>query len=314
MPTRTSFGSGMLDLYKLGLVIGGNRREVIYVNPNAAGGNDGRTWEDAYTTMTKAFARVQSNGIVMFIGNVREQCSAPANIFDVTIIGCGNRPRHSDLVAAGYEDRSQTSATWLAPVTASLIALTPVMTVKHQGWTFVNILFTWKSDSGTADAALVKLVNTAGAGAAEIDAGHASFIGCRFDGGLTGIEDAGGATGVLIDDCFFRGITDGTGRAIYCSSTAVRNPLNWEIRNSRFSANDNHIIAAASGWFVHDNFFSSASVTKAISFAGGVAGNIVTRNYLSGTYDDTLYTDAGGADEWAGNYNVLAGGITASDP
>lgn len=284
-----------------------------YVNPNAGGSNDGTDWDNAFTTMAKALSYVFSGDTILFIGNIREQLVSPADIFDVTIIGCGNRPRHSDLIATGYGNYSQTSATWMPPVTASLAATTPVFKVIQQGWTFVNILFTWKSDSGTADAPLVMLFRDAGSGIAERDAGHASFYRCRFDGGLTGIEDSGGCYNVLIDDCFFRGITDGTGRAIYHTTTTVANALMWEIRNSRFIDNDNHIVAKASKWFIHNNIFSAASVTSKIDLTGGVAGNIITKNLLGGTYSNAGgYTAAGAADEWMGNWASTS--PTVSDP
>lgn len=309
MPTRSGFmtpGSGALDLYKLGLVIGGNRREVIYVNPNAPGGNDGRTWDSAYTTMAKALANVQSNGIIMFIGKIREQCTAPDNIFDVTIIGCGNRPRHPDLVATGYEDRSQTGAAWVAP--ASPTATTPLLKLRHQGWTLANFLM-----QGHTDAECVYLERNALSGASEYDPSHAAFVGMRFVGGVTGIRDAGGCYNVLVEYCTFRGITDGTGRAIWCSSTAVANPLEWIVRYNYFGANDNHIVAAASGWYVHDNILKAPSVTSKIDFTGGVATNVVTRNFLGGTYSiGGGYTGAGAADEWYGNWGSTS--PTVSDP
>ena len=298
-----------------GKVLKQTRGRVWFVDNNAEGGADGRDWDNAYRTMAQAIANVQSNDVIYFVGNIREQIDVPANIFDVSIVGCGNKPRHSDLVAAGYGHRSQTSACWIAPVTASLTALTPLITVRHQGWRFENILFGWKSDSGTADAALVKLVSNQSSGVDEDDASHAAFINCRFDGGLTGIEDAGGCSYVLVDNCLFRGITDGTGSAIYNTDTGTRNPAFWEIRNCKFIDNDNHIVAKASKWFVWDNIFSADSVTTKISFSGGVAGNIVTRNLLGGTFSHAGgYTEAGAADEWAGNFNVLSGGVTAADP
>lgn len=120
----------------------------------------------------------------------------------------------------------------------------------------------------------------------------------------------------LIEDCEFANITDSTGRAIYCSSTAVANPLRWKIRNSRFIDNDNHIVAAASKWMVGpNNVFSADNVTAKINFTGGVAGNFVFANALGGTYSNAGgYTAAGAADEWGGNWNSISGGVTAADP
>lgn len=283
------------------------RGRVWYVDPTANnGGGGGDSWDEALVTMAAAVAQVQSGDTIYFIGNIREQVVAPDNIFDVSIIGCGNTPRNSDLVATGYGPRSQTSATWKAP--ASPVALTPLMEVRHQGWTFENILF-----NAPTDAADVKLVRNALTGASEDDASHASFYGCRFVGGNTGIEDSGGCYNVTVESCEFFNITDGTGRAIYCSSVAVANPLYWKIINNRFLDNDNHIVAAASKWLVKWNVLSSANVTAKINFTGGVAGNLVTMNTLGGTYSIAGgYTGAGGADEWYGNWSSTS--PTVSDP
>jgi hypothetical protein len=291
-----------------GGVFGGQTRGgVHFVDPLAGGSRDGTDWENAFTTMAAAFNAVKSGDVIYFVGNIREQITAPNLVFDVSVIGACNRPRNADAVTGAL---SQRSATWRGPATPA--TTTPLLILRHQGWRLQNILF-----NGTDDAPAVKLQRNALSGADEDDASHAMFLGCRFTGGNTAIQDAGGHFNVLVDDCFFFLVTDGTGRAIHCSSTAVALPLAWEIRNSRFMSNDNHIIAAASRWVIHDNFFGAEGVTTKIDLNGGLAGNIITRNYLGGTYSISGgYRGAGAADEWAGNYNpVTAGqGITEADP
>jgi hypothetical protein len=291
-----------------GGVYGGQKRGGIwFVDPTAAGSQDGSDWDNAYLTMAAALASVKSGDTIYFVGNIREQLLAPNLVFDVSIVGASNRPRNADAVPGAL---SQRAATWRGP--ASPAATTPLLTLRHQGWTLSNFLM-----NAPADAAAVKLQRNALSGADEDDASHASFLGIRFAGGNTGIEDAGGHFNVLVDDCFFWLVTDATGRAIWTSSIAVALPLAWEIRNSRFLSNDNHIIAPASRWVIHDNYFGAEGVTTKIDLNGGLAGNIITRNYLGGTYSISGgYRGAGAADEWAGNYNpVTAGqGITEADP
>lgn len=275
-----------------------------FVDTDYGSNRDGKNWAGAFQTMAQAIAVAKSSDKIYFRGNVREQITPAINLFDVSIIGCGNRPRNSDAVT-GY--MSKTGATWKAP--ASPAATTPLIAVRNQGWKFVNILF-----NAPTDAAAVKLVRDAVADPNEQDASHAQFLGCRFVGGSIGIQDAGGHYNVLVDDCEFFNITDGTGYAINCSSTAVAAPLNWHIRNSRFRANDNHIVAAASGWYVYDNIFGPVTGTVyKIDFTGGVATNIVTDNFFSGTYSIAGgYKGAGAGDEWYGNWASTS--PTVSDP
>lgn len=278
---------------------------IWYVNPGAGdGGGDGSDWDNAFTTMQAALNTAQSGDTICFIGNVREQCTPPINLFDITIIGCGNRPRNSDAVTGYY---AKTSATWRGP--ASPTATTPLITVRNQGWRFQNILF-----NAPTDAAAVKLVRDAVADPNEQDASHAAFFGCRFVGGNMGIQDAGGCYNILIDDCEFFNITDGTAYAITNTSTAVANPLNWTVRNSRFRANDNHIVSPASGWYLYGNIFGPVTGTVyKIDFNNGVATNIITDNFLSGTYSIAGgYRGAGAGDEWYGNWASTS--PTVSDP
>lgn len=280
-------------------VVPGN---TYYADANAGSDSDnGLSWENAKLTIDGALNVMSEGDELVIRGKFREQLTPANTLGGITIRGYSNRPRHAD-------SPWPSGAAWLAPVSPA--AATPLLTIRAQGWKLENILF-----DGPSDAASVKLERNALSGDSEYDASHAMFVGCRFDTGNTGIEDAGGCFNVLVDDCIFRGITDGTGRAIYCSSTAVANPLHWDVRNSRFIDNDNHIVAAASKWFVIDNVFSAASVTTKISFSGGVAGNIVSKNVLGGTYSHAGgYTEAGAGDEWAGNFNSLSGGVTADDP
>lgn len=272
---------------------------------NGSDNSNGKSWATAFATMAVCLTYVASADVILFRGNVKEQVTTPVNIFDVTIIGVGNRPRNSDAVTGYF---AQTSATWKYPTSPT--ATTPLIKVIQQGWRFVNILFNAYSDS-----AAVQLYRNAASGADERDASHASFYGCRFTGGNTGIEDVGGCYNVGVYDCLFNNITDGTGRAIYCSSTAVANPLSWEISGCRFVNNDNHIVSAASAWCIRNNEFSAASVTAKINLTGGIATNSLYGNQFGGTYSSAGgYTQAGAADEWSGNFNSLSGGLTAANP
>ncbi|RJQ12075.1 MAG: right-handed parallel beta-helix repeat-containing protein [Dehalococcoidia bacterium] len=279
-----------------------SRGVELYVDAVAGDdSNNGLSWADAVATVEQAVSLASGGDTIYLIGKTREEgVVIPNSLGGLKIVGAGGRASHAD------SPWPYASAAWLPP--ASPTADTDLLVIRGQGVTIENILF-----DCPVDAAGIRLERNALSGTSEFDASHLTVRNCRFDSGSVGIEDVGGSGFVLVDDCRFMRLTDATGAAILNSSTAVANPLNWEIRDSKFLGNDRHIDAPASGWVVYDNIIDGAGTTS-IDFTGGVAGNIVTKNYLGGAYDATLYKVAGAGDEWGGNFNVLSGGVTAADP
>lgn len=264
--------------------------------------NDGLAWDSALLTVAEAFTLVGDGDTVYLSGKTREEdVILPNTVGGVSLIGVSaGRPSHGDAPWAGN------SASWLPP--ASPTADTDLLIIRSQSCRVENILF-----DCPVDAAAIKLMRNALSGNDEYDASHAIIKGCRFASGNTGIEDDGGCFNILIEDCIFHNLTDGTGRAIYNTSTSVDNPTNWEIRNNRFQVNDHHIVAKLKQGVIHNNILDGAGTT-AIDLTGGIASNIVSKNVLGGTYDATLYIVAGAGDEWGGNFGSLTGGVTAADP
>lgn len=271
---------------------------ALYVDTvNGSDSNSGASWSAAKVTMAAALALATSGGYIYFRGRVKEQCTTPVNVMDVTIVGVGTRPRHADTAPAG----GNLSPQWQVP--ASPTATTPLLSVIQQGWRFVNILF-----DAPADDACVELLRNAGAGDLERDASHASFYGCRFVGGQEGILDSGGNGHILVEDSEFHDLTTaiksvtgaGVGQALLRST----------IRGCRFRNNTNDIISASQELTIADCIMSIAP-TKSIDLHGGVGKNVVTRNTLPGTYGDTLYTE-GTSDCWNGN--AASTGFTAAVP
>lgn len=268
-------------------------------------GNDasaGDSWVAAYKTMAHALTRVASGDTIYFVGRIKEQVTTPVNVFDVAIIGAAQRPRHADAAPAG----GNKSAQWQVP--DSPAATTPLIKVLQQGWHFANMLM-----DAPSDAACVMLFRDGGAGDLERDASHASFSNIRFVGGATGIEDNGGIGHVLVDDCEFHDLTHGIKNV---TGAGIGQPgFRWTIRNNRFRANTNHIAAFPSDEaHILRNAFGSFT-TLGVDLTGGVGLNVITGNYLSGTYSiGGGYKKANANDEWAGNFNSLSGGITAADP
>ena len=269
---------------------------VIFVDGNrGADGNSGKSGGRAYATMAKAFANVQSGDTIYLRGNVTENVSTPVGVFDVSVIGVGNRPRHAD---AHTGNNGYSGATWKASVTSD-----PLCIVRQQGWRFENILFACP----TTDAAL-DFVRDTGSGDAERDSSHAIVRGCRFAGGQDGIRITGteNVFNVLVEDNMFH---DQTGCSIVSSGGYA---YRWMIRNNEFIANVIHIDVGFTQSTIRDNNFGKFTTTS-IDLTGGT-DSVVTRNHLFGTYSIAGGYKPGTTCEWGGNFNSLSGGVTASDP
>jgi hypothetical protein len=281
--------------------IAGTHRYVDTVN--GSNSYDGLSWDNAYLTMAKALEVVETYDHIHFVGDVREELTATNLAFDVTIQGHGNRHRHP-----GWGTRPG-SATWRPP--ASPTATTPLLKVRAQGWRFIDILFDCPVDSSA-----VYLERNALASTSEFDAGHAEFWRCRFESGKWGIQNAGGSGFVGVYGCKFYRLSESGGAGIICTSTAVAVPLNWDIQGNHFANNASHILSSMSYSLIKHNDFGRFTATLSIDIddqpsANQGEYNIITGNYLSGSYAATAYPP-GSNNEWAGNQNVA--GVTTADP
>lgn len=266
--------------------------------------NTGRDWTSPFLTMAKAFTSVDNGDVIRFKGKVREQLVTPVQVFDVTVIGEGNRPRHADSTPAGGDEAA---ATWAAP--ASPTATTALCRVLQQGWRFENILFAPHTDYGA-----LEFVRNAGAGNAERDASHGVVRNCRFAAGAYHIMiGKAGEFSEIVNNLLIQGNTfnDATTTSLF-SPNAYSQRL--QVLDNVFQGNVNSIIVPATKSVIARNFMGSFT-TKSIDLVGGGGLNIITLNYLSGTYDIASgYRGSNANDEWGGNMNSLAGGWTAADP
>jgi hypothetical protein len=276
-----------------------------YVDPARGQNGGGTSWDDSFATMAQAFAKIGSGDTIRFCGKVVEQLVTPVQIFDVKVIGMGARPRHADSTPSG----GNTHASQWAPPASGGVAAQATVRVLQQGWVFENILFT----AVDANAGMIELVRNADAGDAERDASHATIRGCRFTGAGIGIK-VGAASftelvfNVLVEDCKFNSCTFGIG-----GTGQFNQPI---IRGNHFTMNTNSVDVAIEGGVVYDNIFGKFT-TQSLEMSGGVGTdpNVVTKNYLFGTYSiNGGYKVHHADDEWAGNWNTLSGGITIADP
>lgn len=280
-------------------IVGGDTH--YWVNGNfGSDGNDGLSPQTPMKTMSAVFDKLNSGDIIHVTGNITEQLTTPAGIFDVTIIGEGNLPRHAD---AHTENNGYTAVTWKFP--SSPTAATPLLKIQQQGWRLVNILFT----GSLANTPHVQLYRDGGAGDAERDASHTHIIGCRFDGGVVGVQDSGGCAFVRIESCLFRGFTTAAINAVV--GAGIGTLLCWNIEHNRFKDNTNHIILGLNQGTVWHNDFGNFT-TMSLDLNGGTGNNTVTLNYLTGTYSIAGgYRVAAATDSWGANMTADSGVATA---
>jgi hypothetical protein len=317
----TTFGDGVFQYggSPVGAVLGTSKifstpykGRAWFVDATKSTSGTGRTPKGAFTTMAQAFNVVQSGDIIYFVGKIREQLVTPVQVFDVTIVGCGNRPRHADAAPVGGDVGT---ATWAAP--ASPTAGQALVRVLQQGWRFINILF-----AGSAGCASIELVRNAASGNDERDASHAEILNCRFAGVAstdTGIKF--GATSyteivnnTLIEGNEFQGCATAIG--LHSANLCYR----ARIKGNSFQSNTNHIVGGLYNCFVIGNDFG-AWTTTSINLTGGTGSNLVTRNYLWGDYSTASnhYVSASG-DEWSGNFTSdeaeteVSGSLTIAVP
>lgn len=221
----------------------------------------GLTRQYALKTMTKAFIKIKSGDIIVLIGRIAEDCEAPSGIFDITIIGAANRARHgtSGGAQAGYASH------WMP---AAVGTSTYCLTLREQGWRIENILFQTPTAVTTCAIKLLNSNPDEGVGT-EKDPSHLIIRNCRFTGPGIGIDENGGATDVLIENCVFQSMAFG----IKGTSTAVRVPFSWIIRNNEFFGNTNDIALSLNYSTIQGNRFHTAG--------NGATNKVVSTTYVS---------------------------------
>lgn len=256
-------------------------------------GNSGKKPTQPFLTMAKAFTRIGSGDVIYVRGKVREQLTTPAGVFDVTIVGAGNRPRHADDHTESGNTRGSSGATWTAPASGSTAS--PLLTIQQQGWRIHGL--TWQL-SGSATVCVL-LHKTDDSGASERDGAHAELVYCKFQG--TAASPAG--IGIQTNGVGFWKVQDsllfGFATAIAKTGTAG-GQVGWgEIVGNRFTDNTNGIVSPLYRFLVKGNSFMAAHTIE-MNLTGGAA-NIVTENAFNGNSAFETNT-AGTGDFWFNNY------------
>lgn len=273
-----------------------------FVDPSYGGSGHGKTPQQAFSTMDEAFDNLQSGDIIYFTGKVREQLVTPVQVFDVTIIGCGNRPRHADSAPEGGQ---YAAATWAAP--ASPTAATALCRVLQQGWRFMNILW-----AGSAGCPSLQFVRNAASGNSERDASHGEVLGCRFAGVAStdlGIKFGMASFTEIVNNTLIRGnVFQGCATAIGQHSADLS--YRAIIEDNVFVGNTNDIVLSYQAHILRNTM--SLAPTACIVLSGGTGSSQVHGNFLPGTYANGSLYAPGSGDNWNGNY--ASTGVTAAVP
>jgi hypothetical protein len=284
-------------------VITGPGKDLYVDAGDGSDDNDGLSWTGAFVTMSKAFDNLASGDRIHFVGKVREQLTTPVEVFDVTIVGEGNRPRHIDATPKAGSERT---AMWTTPASATTA---PLVKVIQQGWRFTDILF-----AGPTDAACIQLFRDGGEGDDERDGSHAEIVNCRFASGQDGIEQSGGCGHVLVQDCF---MTSLTGFAIKDTTGAgIGYPIRWVLSDNRFHSCANVLKMACQDWRITGNSFIDTTTEVLDTDNGDAASgrNVVVGNSFNidgADFDPVGNVEGNATDVWS---NYLADGIESGEP
>lgn len=275
---------------------------------NGSDGNDGRSPQTAFRTMGRAFytdtitagagttSNLGPNDTIWLVGKVREQLIAPLT---KTIAGTATAVTGVQIIGMAQGGvRDDDGAKWTYPASGATAGMA-LLSCRQQGWGVSNFLMTPEPTSGAA----VKLNRQENA--TYPDSSHFIANGMRFVGidvtTTYGIQDVGGCSNVLVNNCEFYLCTTG----IYCSSTAIANPLRYRILGSRFFQNTNDIILPATLAVLEGNKHTNASATTKIDLSGGAGANTVTGCNLpdaAADIDPAHGYDTVAGDLWEQNY------------
>lgn len=280
----------MLSDYTLGT--------AFFVNSDKGNdNNDGSTWANAKKTIAAALSLAVAGDVIYITGTGFSE-AVTLSVAGVSIIGVGTGPNMT---------------TWTA--SADAVCLTVAASDALVG----NIKFRPPA-YGSGIPAAIQLGG----------ANYARIIGNRFQGKAASwnaiYSPVCNSDNVEISDNEFIYMNTATyGAAILGVEAGGLCYSGWKIKRNSFKSCLTGINIAARVAEIMDNVIAEYGVNPAGAVAQLLAlgidlsgtnsgGNVVTRNQLGGTYGATLYKVGASGDQWAGNYNVLSGGVTAANP
>jgi len=272
---------------------------VYYVDgTNGVDTNSGKSWSTAFLTIAAAVAAAVAGDIINIKGSFTEAVTIAIAKTGLSIIGAGTGPNQ---------------ATWTGAADAVCL------TINATDCLIENIKFRPPAyGSGTPAGILLG------------GAGYTTIRKCRFQG-KTGswyaiYSPVCNSDNVTIEDCEFIYMNTATyGTGILGVEAGGLSYSGWKVRRNVFNSCLKAMDFNGRVCEITDNIIMEYGINPAgalaqllslgIDLSGtSSGGNVVTRNQLGGTYDATLYKVGASGDQWAGNFNVLTGGVTAANP
>ena len=257
---------------------------------------NGKSWTTAFATIAVAVAAAAAGDTIFLLGSFSE--AVTVSLAGLKLIGAGVGPNQ---------------AVWTGAADAVCLKLSAENCLVR------NIKFRPPAYSSGTPAA-IQLGN----------ASYSEIIGCRFQGKAAShkaiYSPVCNSDNIRIEGCEFIYMNTVThGVAILGVEAGGLSYSGWKIEGCTFNSCVTAININGRVCVVVDNVIMEYGINAAAAVAAVLAlgidlsgtssgANVVTRNQLGGTYNATLYKVGASGDQWAGNYNVLTGGLTAANP
>lgn len=274
---------------------------VWYVAPQGYAPTLGTPTTRTFSSFADLSPHLRNRDIVYVVGVLREQFSAPIDVFDVTIVGAANTPRQ----ATDSGTPTGGGATWLAPTSPT--ASTPLLTLREQGWSIYNIMF---GTVASTPSIRLKRRETS----ANMDASHFLMDGCYI--ATQGLSDEIGIGGESLFHCtiqnsLFLGLS---GTAILGEDVSIATPSQNSILNNMFRGCANAIDMPMNYGVIDGNRFKDIT-TKQIDINAG-ADNYVGINFFDKTQANISIAEGfiGNATDIWRNYSSDTAALTVGVP
>lgn len=264
--------------------------------------NDGTSLDQAFATIAVAVAAAAAGDTILLKGSFNEAVTCALE--GLRFIGIGTGPKQ---------------AQWTAPTVAGSHCLKITANyVEVSNIYFRPVVYT---TSGVPSG-----IHLSGANWAMIH-------DCRFQGRTGSYKaiyaPAADCDNVHIENCEFYYMNTAThGAGIWGVNAGGVQFSGWVIRNCHFHSCVTAIklscrMATITGCTIAEYGVNAAGAVAAVLALGidlsgtdatNSGANAVWNNQLGGTYNATLYKVGASGDQWAGNYNVISGGLTAANP
>lgn len=268
---------------------------------NGVDTNPGTSWGAPLLTIQAAVDLAVAGDIILIQGSFTEAVTVATA--GIALIGVGITPKDACI--------------WTAAADADCLSITSEHVLVQ------NIYFRPPAYSADRTTCAIKISG----------ANYLRVRGCRFQG-KTGSQAAiysaaANSDNVTIEDCEFHYMNTATyGAGIRGVNAGGVQYSGWQILRNVFHSCVTAIKLSCRVSTVAGNTIAEYGINPAGAIAATLAlgidlagddstnsgANAVWGNQLGGTYDATLYKVGATGDQWAGNYNVLTGGLTAANP